>query len=482
MGRDAHVREEGRRAEGRGAATPFPTPPPPAPPSIREYAAYVDTLDAVESAPGCEACEGNRRSLEKVWQIVSQEFRPAPGAAFSQAAWAGRLRASLRAAGGVLKDEAALNAAASDLVASAGDRYTAFLPPAAYRAALRRPEAGELAYLTAQHGGETGIVLDGPAAAGAGARIAAVLAESAAEDAGLAPGDALLEVDGYRASRVTEGQLAAALRGPAGSETAVVVARASSPTLVRLALERRPAPQPPVKEAALVTPGGRRAAYIRLHFFSRSATDALAAALLRAAADGVDGVVLDLRNNPGGVFEEAIADAAMLVADGARLVSAERGPPGAAPLAYVSGALPPTVATPATLTGGLLPRGTRIVALINRGTASAAEVLAGALGDGPLPRATLLGERTFGKGAVQYYFPVTDAGAGVRVTVAAYKTPAGHDPTAERGLAPHAHCAGHPGSGLPDPEGDACVAAALATLDRGGRGEGLSATATARAF
>ena len=110
--------------------------------SIRAYASYVDSLADLESAPGCELCSANRRALERVWQTVSQEYYPPPGRAFSQRAWAARLPAALRASGGALRSAGAARAAARDLVASLGDRYTEYLGPEAYRAALRRPLAG----------------------------------------------------------------------------------------------------------------------------------------------------------------------------------------------------------------------------------------------------------------------------------------------------------------------------------------------------
>ena len=110
--------------------------------SIRAYASYVDSISDLEASQGCELCSANRRALERVWQTVSQEYYPPPGRAFSQRAWAARLPAALRASGGALRTAEAARAAARDLVASLGDRYTEYLGPEAYRAALRRPLAG----------------------------------------------------------------------------------------------------------------------------------------------------------------------------------------------------------------------------------------------------------------------------------------------------------------------------------------------------
>ena len=252
------------------------------------------------------------------------------------AAWAARLQPALEAAGGLLRSDGELHAVASDLTASLGDRYTEFLPPSAYRLALRRPTAGELAYATAQAGGGVGIVVDGPAegvsggflhhpSRARGARVAAVAAESAAEAAGVRAGDALLEVDRYAVDRLPDSAVAALLRGPAGADVAVTIAPFDGAPPRRLTLERRPLPQPPVKAATLATRGGRSVAYLRLHYVSGDATAAMASALAHVETEHVDGIVLDLRNNPGGMFEEGVATAALLLPDGAPIASFDRG-------------------------------------------------------------------------------------------------------------------------------------------------------------
>ena len=195
------------------------------------------------------------------------------------------------------------------------------------------------------------------------------------------------------------------------------------PPLLALDLERRPIPQPPVKTAPLSSPKGRSVAYIRLHYFARDATRALAGALLGAEARGDEGIVLDLRNNPGGVFEEALADAAMFLRRGERIASTTRTP--ATPASLSSSSSPPRPPPPvATFVAGDLdgessPTFLRRAALssapmavlVDAGSASGAEVLAGALADNG--RAALVGpRRTFGKGLIQYYFLVDDGRGG----------------------------------------------------------------------
>jgi len=354
-------------------------------------------------------------------------------------------------------------------VASLGDRYTEYLGPEAYRAALRRPLAGELAYAAARAAGGVGIVVEGPSSGNgggkfgsfsnfngsSGARVAAVLAESTAEAAGVEPGDVLLEVEGHAAARLGVEELDALLRGPAGSVARVVVLKqqqqqqqprgglggerrfspfhaallsssslpssAPSPrTTLTLDLERRPIPQPPVKTALLLSPRGRSVAYVRLHYFSRDASRALAGALVNAEARGDEGLVLDLRNNPGGVFEEALGNAAMLLPRGAKIASTTRTPASSSSSSSSSSSPPPPPPPAATFVAGDLDNESSpsflrraalssapMAVLVDAGSASGAEVLAGALADNG--RAVTVGpRRTFGKGLIQYYFLVGD--------------------------------------------------------------------------
>jgi carboxyl-terminal processing protease len=145
----------------------------------------------VEAAPSCEGCEANRQLLEQAFQVVCNEYFDR-GGRFSQAAFADRLLGALQASGGALRTREEAYAAAEGLVASLGDRYSAFLRPPAFRGALRRPLPAERAYLAAQLVG-VGVELGGPAPGG-GRAVEAPLAGSAAEEAGVQRGDALLAV------------------------------------------------------------------------------------------------------------------------------------------------------------------------------------------------------------------------------------------------------------------------------------------------
>jgi carboxyl-terminal processing protease len=150
--------------------------------------------------------------------------------------------------------------------------------------------------------------------------------------------------------------------------------------------------------------------YARISTFSDTTAEDFAAGIARARRD-LDtkprGVIIDLRNNPGGVLESAVEVADQLLEEGV-IVSAE----GRTPASRFS-----MDATP----GDILP-GVRVVVLVNGNTASAAEILAGALQDHH--RAVLLGRRTFGKGSVQTVMPMS-GGRAIKLTTSRYFTPSG---------------------------------------------------------
>ncbi|KAK9837070.1 hypothetical protein WJX81_000274 [Elliptochloris bilobata] len=437
--------------------------------SIRAYAAYLDTLEEVEDEH--PACTANRLLLEHTWQVVANEFFDVSGK-FSQAAWARQLQATLQRAGGCIERRAEAYAAAKNMVATLGDKYTDFLAPSQFARAMNKPQPREREYLAMQF---TGVGLQlGPRARGGGWVVEGPLAGSPAEEAGILGGEALLEIDFYRADLLAAAEVESLLRGPASSGVLLKL-RSRDGVQRELYMERRPLPQPAVREMrVLLASTERPAAYVRLHYMGSETTRQLAAALRRAEAERSLGVIIDLRNNPGGVFEEAIAEAALLLGDGCKIVETVRGSGATVDAAFWAGRLSREVFpdAPGRLTA--LP----VVVLTNGRTASAAEVLAGALQGNH--RAVLVGERTFGKGVVQYYFPSAGDrpqrsgsaapadGSGLKVTVAKYLTPGGYDVSASGGLMPDVACSDYPHGGLPTPADDRCIAAALSLLARHG--------------
>lgn len=471
---------------------------------LASYAEYVESLRPVEAGPGCSRCAENRRRLERAWQTVANEELSRDGG-FSQAEWGGALEVALRGGGGALRDGNALRKATASLVAELRpvDPYASYLEPPAWRAALgrARPAEAEAARAAAVGVGlvladsERGDSIRSATGAHRGCvRVAAPLAGSPAEEAGVRAGDVVLAVDGVPVgpARGGAGAAAARLRGPAGAPVVLTLLHpggggGGGGAVRRVTLVRRALPLLPLSASLLPlvdgdtntdtadVAGAKRALLLRLRYVSSAGTAALADALAGAAGSrgGVAGVVLDLRGNPGGVMEEAVASAALLLPSGAVVAQTWRG--GTAPEeVFVTGALPRgQFADPARPpVPGLASA--PVVVLVDRSTASAAELLAAALRDSR-GATTLLGERTFGKAAVQFFFPLGDDQGGLRLTVKTWATPRGVSVAAggggaARGLAPDVACADHPAPAGEPP--DACVRAALALIAADARGGG----------
>ncbi|GAA2143764.1 S41 family peptidase [Kitasatospora kazusensis] len=284
---------------------------------------------------------------------------------------------------------------AEQLVSSSGDPWAAYYSPQAYAD-----------FTSGQY---LGVGLSVDRAQDGSTDVSQVRAAGPAARAGVAVGDRLLHIDGIRADRLPVTEVVARLRGgpqglPEGSTVALAVQRAGGP--VRELVLRRT-----VLDAEEVTvdhpaPGIAR---IAVHGFTSGV-----AAQVRAAARGARGVLLDLRGSSGGLVEEAAGTAAVFL-DG--------GPVGSYEARGVSRRL---TAPP----GG--DTATPLVVLVDGGTMSAAELLAGALQD--RCRAVLVGSRTFGKGSVQQPSRLAD-GSVLELTVGRYRTPAGRSPDGT-GLAP----------------------------------------------
>jgi carboxyl-terminal processing protease len=238
---------------------------------------------------------------------------------------------------------------------------------------------------------------------------------SPAERAGVRPGDVLVEVDGVV---LKPGKLNAAIermRGLSGSSVHLVLTREDEPEPLHFDLERSEVHVRTVRSEPL--PG--RYGYVRISHFSDSTPgDFNAAVLALQSSDApLRGLVLDLRNNPGGVLESAVGVADSLLESGMIVRADGRTAESRFEL---------------DATAGDLLAGAPVVVLVDRGSASGAEIVAGALRDHG--RATLMGERTFGKGSVQTVMPLSN-GEALKLTTSRYLTPSGRS-IQERGLEP----------------------------------------------
>ena len=235
--------------------------------------------------------------------------------------------------------------------------------------------------------------------------VIAPLEGSPAADAGVTSGTALLSVDGQSPQSLGLEATAARLRGEVGSQV-VVKLQPPNGSSEELTLERRSVDLRPVRTRRLRS-AKHTLGYLRITQFSEGVPEQVKEALQELSEKEIEGLVLDLRNNSGGLVSSglAVADAFLSGSPIVETRNRER----------INEAIPSAIET---LYDGPM------VTLVNGGTASASEILAGALQDNS--RSQLLGSRTFGKGLIQTLPNLSD-GSGLAVTVAGYMTPSGRD-------------------------------------------------------
>jgi len=242
--------------------------------------------------------------------------------------------------------------------------------------------------------------VSGSSRSGGSIEVGSVQPGSPAERAGMRPGDVLVAIDRTDVSRADVPAVADLLRGPASSTVRVTYRRGSSTATASLARATFTTQDVTVERLS----GG--VSRVAVTAFTRGVGRDVSRALETTADGGATaGVVLDLRDNPGGLLDEAVAVASVFL-DGGPVVSYERrGKPAQTLDAYAGGDL-----------------STPLVVLVNPSTASAAEVVAAALQD--RNRAVVVGTRTYGKGSVQEPSTLSD-GSALELTVGRYLTPAG---------------------------------------------------------
>jgi carboxyl-terminal processing protease len=291
--------------------------------------------------------------------------------------------------------------------------------------------------------------LDGRPAAGIGAeldvdpqthavRVADVFPGSPAESAGLAPGDVITSIDGAPPPATTPTAVAAALRGAPGTTVRLGITRDGA-TREPLAIVRRVVTAPDATGRIVANAIG----YVRLRSFGAQSPQQLDAVLAKLRAAGARAYVLDLRANGGGYRDAAIAVASHFVRGTVVTIQERSGKPAAF-----------------AAKDAIAPLGAPLAVLVDGDSASAAEIVAGAVQDDKA--GTLVGTRTFGKGLVQETFALPDGGA-IKLTTARYMTPAGRD-IDKVGITPDVVVAqpadAHPG----EPGRDAQLDRALALL------------------
>ena len=303
-------------------------------------------------------------------------------------------------------DEKELVYGAIDGMMARLDPHSVFMRPDVYRQ-MRDDTTGEFdglgLELTVQDGEVT---------------VVSPVAESPGERAGIRPGDRVLSIDGTTTKEMTLAEAIRRMKGAAGTKVALEIMREGFSAPQRLVLVRDRVRTQSVDLRIL--DAGRRYAYVRVRTFQERTDKGLVKALddARAQLGGqIRGLVLDLRNNPGGLLDQAVRVSDVFLTNGVIVTTAGRGKRNVeVERAHEKDTEP----------------GYPLIVLVNKGTASASEIVAGALQDHG--RAVIMGTPTFGKGSVQTIIELED-GSGLKLTVARYYTPKNRS-IQERGITP----------------------------------------------
>ncbi len=238
--------------------------------------------------------------------------------------------------------------------------------------------------------------------------------DTPAYKAGILAGDQILSIDGKFTDQMTLSEAATLMRGKMGTELTLLILHKNSNSPVTVKLKRDDIPYHTVKVKELEN----GYFWVRLTRFSENTFSDLRKEIDEAMKKSeLKGIVLDMRNNPGGLVESAINIADMFLEEG--VIMSMKGRDGNEELEYKAQKQKDDIKAP-------------LVVLVNAGSASASEIVAGALCD--QERALIVGEKTFGKGSVQNVIPLPD-GTGLKLTVALYYTPSGKSIQAE-GIVP----------------------------------------------
>ncbi len=339
--------------------------------------------------PSAAAFTAEQQLVLQAWRTVNQAYYDG---SFNHQNW---LLVRDRTLKQPIPNEEAAYQTITKMIATLDEPFTRLLRPEQYRS-LQVNTAGELSGV----GLQIGVKADSQAI-----EVIAPIVGSPAAKAGILPRDIILQIDATPTTELTLDTAALKMRGATGTNVSLLVQTAEkSPReviLVRQKIELNPV------TAELHTENGRKIGYLRLAQFSAKATEELADSITKLNQQGVTAYILDLRNNPGGLLQAGIEIARQWLNDGTIVYTVDR-----------RGAIDSFEATHTALTSAPL------VVLVNEGTASASEILAGALQDSG--RATLVGTKTFGKGLIQSLFDLPN-GSGLAVTVAKYETPNHHD-------------------------------------------------------
>jgi carboxyl-terminal processing protease len=300
-----------------------------------------------------------------------------------------------------LNDDELMQGAIHGLMQALGDPHSSYMDPEQYEQANMQYE-GEYEGIGAYIDTSTDYIT-----------IISTMPGSPAEEVGLMPGDQVLAVDGEDMTGVDGSLVIRKILGPAGTNVMLSIRREGSADVLEYEITRAVISLPSVESEML----DANIAYIKLNDFGSRTTKEFQDALEELVTEETQGLILDLRGNPGGLLTTSVEVTSELLPEGIVLV--ERFGDG-------------TEQEYEVLPGGLATE-IPLVVLVNGGSASASEIVAGAIQD--TERGILVGETTFGKGSVQSWIALSNDAGAIRVTIARWYTPADRQ-IAEVGLTP----------------------------------------------
>jgi carboxyl-terminal processing protease len=329
--------------------------------------------------------------MDQAWQIVFRDYLDINGK-YTPEQWRKLRRAMLAKTYGSPKEA---YEGIRGMLSSLDDPYTRFLDPREFKE-MQIDTSGELSGVGIQ------LSLDKETKQ---LVVISPIEGSPASKAGVQPKDVIVAIDGKSTKGMGTEDAVKLIRGQAGTTVTLTIRRKTQ--TLDMALTRQRIELHAVEHQLNTTPDGGKVGYIRLKQFTATATKDMRLAVQDLEAKGVDGYVLDLRSNPGGLLVASIEIAREWLNEGTIVSTKTR-----------DGIQDIKRATGRALTDKPL------VILVNEGSASASEILSGALQDNH--RALLVGQKTFGKGLVQSVRGLSD-GSGMTVTIAKYLTPSGRD-------------------------------------------------------
>jgi carboxyl-terminal processing protease len=257
-----------------------------------------------------------------------------------------------------------------------------------------------------------------------GLKIVKVFHGSPAEEGGLEVGDTIIAVEGESIAGLNSTEATQKIKGPEGTQVTVKVEKPKTGKKSEKTLTRAEVVLPNVSSRVFKT-DGKKIGYVRLLSFSSEASKQLARGIEKAKKEGAEGLVLDLRENPGGLLDEAVSSASLFLPEGEVVVTTKSRTKGGTTKKSGAGKI---VDVPFDV-------------LIDRGTASAAEIMTAALQDDA--HATVVGTRSYGKGVFQEEHDLVNGGA-LKLTVGEYFTPNGENLARTGGIHPEVKVVDNP--------------------------------------